>query len=60
MTEQVIEPGQMYQMYGSGNIYVVVEPKHGQFGGWLIFNITENRYDWDMTTAFHTQYRRLA
>jgi len=60
MTEHTIEPGQMYQLYGNGNIFVVVEPKQGQFSGWLIFNISKNEYDWDMATAFRTQYRRLA
>lgn len=55
-----VEPGQMYQMFGNGDIYVVIEPKDGQPDGWIIFNISRSRYEWDMQMPLITQYRRLA
>lgn len=62
MSEFKVEPGQMYQMYreGGGDVYVVVEPEQGYLDGWVTFNISQNRYEWDVITAFRTQYRRLA
>lgn len=60
LPKNLIEPGQIYQLHSDKQLFVIVEPYRGREYGWLTFNLTWNRYEWDHEANFITQYRRLA
>ena len=46
-----------------GNIYIIVRPKNGMHdSGWVTYNLTTGRYEWDYDSAFLDPYiyRKLA